>query len=143
MSKTGLTKKQIKKIEEYGFPPQDKYTEQQIREGIGLKTHFYEVGWDDAAYYVFVHFNKFSTEFKREVRENYIQELIKEGQMSIEEATENVDEWIANAILSHLKMHFDKDYRPALDMFSKDDFVFLQQLKDGNLFDFINVKHLI
>ena len=143
MAKGGLTKKQLKDIKECGFFPQDKYTEQQIREGIGLETTSYKVGWRNALYYVFVNFNKFSTEFKREVRENCIQEMIDTKHKSIEEATEDTDEWIANAILAYLKAHFDEKYVPLLDRFSKDDFVFLQQLKEGKPLDFINVKHLI
>lgn len=133
-----LSKKQINKISKVTncIDSNEQYTEDQLREAVGLETDIEPITWEDVCDYVFRWFNKFSLEFKREARENYINELIKDKQLSKKEATEEVDQSIAEKIIMFI-LDGLRDFDTLEERYK-----ILQQIKEGKFYEFINVNHL-
>lgn len=135
-----LSKKQIKRISKdvNYLDINEQYTEDQLREAVGLETSFNPITWKGVCTYVFSWFNKFSLEFKREVRENYINEVIESQHLSKKEATEQVDKYIAEQIILLISWRLGRRYDSP-----EEGYKMLQQIKEGKFYEFINVNHLL
>lgn len=134
-----LSKRQINKISKVTncIDSNEQYTEDQLREAVGLETDYEPITWENVCDYVFYWFNRFSLEFKREVRENYINELIKDKHLSKKEATEEVDQSIAEKIIMFI-LNGLRDFDTLEERYR-----ILQQIKEGKFYEFINVNHLL
>ena len=133
-----LSKEQIEHIKhKAGIYRYDTYSEQQLREAVEMETDFSPISWGVVCNYVFYWCNKFSNDFKREVRENYIKELVETKQMTKEEATNKVNEMIAEDIIEFILkgLYYGKSQQERFKM--------LQQIKKGKFFEFIKVEELI
>lgn len=135
---TKLNKRQINYLENDGHLWwHDEYTEQQLREAVEMKTYKGPLAWEEVCNYVFHFYNKFSLEFKREARTNYIKELINKEHLEEKEATKKADEYIADTISTTIY--------EALGLSQDEDkeFKMLQQIKEGKFYEFINIEHML
>ena len=137
MALTNKEIKDVKKLEALNFDVD--YSEQDLRELVGLETNDKnrKIDWFDVVGYVFCWFNKFSTEFKREARENSIKEYAVNNHVSEQEARKFVDEDIADAMITFLVRSFH--FTDTLE----ERYKVLQQIKEGQFKEFINVDDLL
>ena len=139
--KTSLTKKQIQELKEHdSFFVGLHFNEQQIREAIEMEVEVVKgekINWNDAARYVFLSFESFSTEFKHEIRNNMIKEIIKKEKINKKDATERVDEFIADYICHYIRSELMES-----DNYKR-QYKLLQRIKDGQFNEFINIQSLI
>lgn len=94
-----LTEKKIQKVKDqncYLFY-KDIYSEEELRELVGIESNGISVDWRHVAYYAFNNFTKFRQDFLREVRINAINELINKNRTEAE-ATEIIDKEIQTHI---------------------------------------------
>ena len=131
-----LNKRQIDYLKDDGHLWwRDEYTEQQLREAANMETSKEPIAWEEVCDYVFHWYNKFSLEFKREARTNYIKEVMNKEHPEEKEATKKVDEDIADTIATTLCF--------ALGENSVDNCKILQQIKEGKFYEFINIEHML
>ena len=126
-----LTKDQIETLRKsIYFPTNEEYTEEDLREAVGITKHIkgmkYDItiGWAEVCHYIFYRFNRFSTEFKREAREHYIEEMMKYAKIEKEKATREVDECIASYIIEFIFNGLNTANRT-------ENYLTLQQIKEG------------
>lgn len=133
-----LTKQQKRSLKLLGYFIEDEnYSEEQVREAIGMKADEGKtICWEDATLFVFYYFDKFSAEFKREVRENYVQELMKEQHICKEDAERRVDATIAIHVFYYIKEFVNS--KPS----SEQVFEFLHRIKEGYFNEFININYV-
>lgn len=131
-----LTKQQKRSLKLLGYFIEDEnYSEDQVREAIGMKADEGKtICWEDATLFVFYYFDKFSAEFKREVKENYVQELMKEQHICREDAIRRVDATIAIHVFYYIKEFVSSNHS------SNEVFEFLHKIKEGYFNEFININ---
>ena len=131
-----LSKRQLNYLEKDGHLWwRDEYTEQQLREAVEMQTQEDPVSWEEVCDYIFHWFNKFTVEFKREARQNFIKEVMDNEHLGEKEATRKVDEAIADTIANTICI--------SLANYSTENFITLQQIKEGKFYEFINIDHLL
>lgn len=120
-----------------GIQVDDVYEEDQLRSIAELKIKHGEVTWFDILRLVFYNFTEYSVDFKREVRQNAIKEATEHKLGDQTKAIQKIDEEIAECIVINLSCHF------AGEETYNETYRYLYELKRNNLFEFINVKHLL
>ena len=133
-----LSKKQIEYLQGDGHLWwHEEFTEQQLREAVEMETDKEPLSWEEVSDYVFHWYNRFSLEFKREARANYIKELMNKEHIGEKEATQKVDEDIADALAFAIYESL------GLSQDVNDMYKMLQQIKEGKFYEFINIEHML
>lgn len=140
---SSLSKSQLRSLRLLGYFDEDlDYSEEQVREAVGMNADEGEIiHWEDAAAYVFYKFDKYSTEFKREVRASYIKEMVENKHMTKEEATKKADGNIAFNLFNYMRQMIISFFSSA-NFDSKDSYKLLEQIKQGDFNEFINLDSM-
>ena len=107
--------------------------EDDLRKIVGIKTKYGEITWDDIADYVFVLFDEYSLDFKREVKKNYLEEVKKNypnDENAIKEAKKKIVNNIIDAVSSCLGNY---SYEAC--------YGYIELLKDNNIFEFFDLQY--
>lgn len=134
-----LNKQQLKHLKRLGTLNFDTdYSEQDLRELVGLETNDkHHILWIDVVEYTFYWFNRFNNDFKREAREQAIQEYVSKHFVRKEQATKEINVLIADSIVQFIlnNLHNSDTY--------EDRYKLLQQIKEGKFYEFINVDEIL
>jgi len=125
-----LTEKKIQKVKDqncYLFY-KDIYSEEELRELVGIESNGISVDWRHVAYYAFNNFTKFRQDFLREVRNNAIDELINNNKQTEAEAIQKIDK----EIQTHIQCFISSPDRLNMSELN----MIIERLKNGGFNEF-------
>ena len=105
------------------------YTEDEVRTS--------EQSFTDKLSYVFEHFYNFTLDFKRELKEQAILETMEKFNESREQATKEINEYIADSLLDFFSNEL------IHTSYYNENYKLLKDIKEGTFNEFINIEELI
>lgn len=125
-----LTKQEIQKIQDHHcyLDPKDSYSEEELRETVGITDGDISVDWRHVVCYAFNNFTRFRQDFLREIRIKAINELINNNHTE-EESIETIDKEIQSHIQCFLSLPDRRHNMRELSMI-------MERHNNGDFFEF-------